>query len=347
MKVKGINYDIGTFYTPGHSTREHLSFTDVGADFSLIKDELHCNAVRIYGQDIDVLIRCSELALRTGLDVWISPRLINGDEAGTLHYIEKCAEKSEQLRKSYPERTIVFMVGCEFSIDTRCFVQGETIHERGRNLFRPVNFVRIVLKCSPTFKGAFSKFIAEAAQAARGVFNGKISYAAALWEDVDWTVFDIVGVNYYRASFNASRYAAGLKKFFTFNKPVAITEFGCCCYEGADRPGPAGYRIVDWTSTPPKHKKLYRRSEETQATYLTDLAALYDRENVYGAFIFTFIDTTHPHSDDPMHDLDMASFSIVKTRTQHLQESEHAKRWEPKLAYRAMSKYFGDDINIG
>lgn len=59
------------------------------------------------------------------------------------------------------------------------------------------------------------------------------TYAAAPWETVDWTPFDLVGVDAYRAAYNADHFADEMRAHFAHGKPVAVTEFGTCAYRGS------------------------------------------------------------------------------------------------------------------
>lgn len=64
---KGINYDIGTF-TRGKesSSRDHFDPAIVEREMKIIKNDLHCNAIRISGQDITRLSLASEYAMQHG-----------------------------------------------------------------------------------------------------------------------------------------------------------------------------------------------------------------------------------------------------------------------------------------
>jgi hypothetical protein len=58
----------------------------------------------------------------------------------------------------------------------------------------------------------------------------------------------------------------------------------------------------------------------------------------------TFVDQRFPHRDDSRYDLDMASYSLVKS-------FEHGERgttypempWEPKEAFKAVSDIYASD----
>src|SRR6185437_9620250 len=108
------------------------------------------------------------------------------------------------------------------------------------------------------------------------------------WEIVDWTNFDFVSVNLYKASFNKSFFTKAIRKMKSKGKPLAITEFGCCTYTGADKKGPTGYTVLDTTTEPPTFKEKCQRDEQTQADYISDLLQTFEKEKVDATFIFDF-----------------------------------------------------------
>src|SRR5215468_9990802 len=77
MRYRAISYVVGTFWVREKSTRPSFDQVLAKREFAIIKNELHCNAVRIFGQDIDRLITAATLALDEGLTVWLSPMLVD------------------------------------------------------------------------------------------------------------------------------------------------------------------------------------------------------------------------------------------------------------------------------
>jgi hypothetical protein len=55
----------------------------------IIRDDLHCNAVRICGCDVGRLAVAAEDALKQGLDVWLSPELWDKSQTKTIDYLTK------------------------------------------------------------------------------------------------------------------------------------------------------------------------------------------------------------------------------------------------------------------
>jgi hypothetical protein len=68
----------------------------------IIKNDLHCNAVRISGQDISRLTMAAEFAIQQGLEVWFSPALIDADEQEMLIYFAECAKAAENYGCDHP-----------------------------------------------------------------------------------------------------------------------------------------------------------------------------------------------------------------------------------------------------
>ena len=139
-------------------------------------------------------------------------------------------------------------------------------------------------------------------------------------------------MNLYKASFNKSFYGQFLKKLVVKGKPVVITEFGCCSYNGADQKGPMGYFVLDYIKTPPVFKEMCICNEKVQADYILDLLQLYDKEKITGAFIFDFYSQDLTYSNNPDNDYDMASFSITR--------SMYNNNWEPKKSFIRVGEYF-------
>jgi hypothetical protein len=332
MKYKGITYDTGTEYSPGNFTVGDLTAERLESDFYAIKNDLNCNAVRIYGKRIDRLSRAAEVALKHGLNVWLSPRLIDADAAETLRYLKEAAIAGQLLANKHPAREIVFIVAGEATIDIAGFVEGAHLYQRIKNLTKPLFFLKNALGIRPPFQKKFNQFLDDAARVVKNNFSGKITYACAMWERVDWTLFDFVCMNLYKASFNASSFNKTLNALFSNQKPVVITEFGCCAYNGADKKGPTGYFVLNTAVNPPVFNEPCTRNEKVQSDYITGLLKTYDEFLVEGAFVFDFHTPGVLHNSDPAKDYDMASFSIVKT----IEDGN----WQPKQSFYALAEYY-------
>lgn len=332
MKTKGVSYDVGTEYVPGSLTRTNLSAGLVARDMLAIKNQLNCNCVRIFGKEIEQLILASEIALQSGLSVWLSPRFINSLPAETVDSLKIISLELESLRSKYSNLETVLVLAAEASLDTKGFFKGETIHDRIQHLANPLFFIKKALGFKASYQKHFTEFLSTALHETRKNFSGKITYAAGMWEIVDWTNFDIISVNLYKASFNKSYFNKILQKYTTMGKPLAITEFGCCTYTGAEKKGPTGYSILDTSKNPPVFKEKCDRNEKTQADYILDLLQTFGKANVHATFIFDFYSQQLTFNKNPDLDYDKASFSITRSIGQNM--------WEPKLAFELISRFY-------
>lgn len=338
MKRKGVNYDVGIetgdFSRPT-SSRPMFDTEIISREITIIKNDLNCNSIRISGTDPDRLMTAAEIALTQGLEVWLSPHLHDKDEDETLQYTIACAEKAELLRQRFSK--LVFILGCELSVFMRGILPGDTVFERvGGHTF--IESVR-----TGAYIKSLQTFILKACAGVRDVFRGEITYAAAPFEArvIDWRLFDYVGLDYYRDVRNHASYAGKLKSYFEWNKPVIITEFGCCTYQGANQAGGRGWMIVDRSTRPLKHLNgKYVRDEALQAKELTEQLAIFDDAAVEGAFVYTFVAPIWVYDEDPLYDLDMASYGLVKSYKDRHGIRYSDMTWEPKQSFNDIARYY-------
>ncbi|QQK76261.1 abortive phage infection protein [Salicibibacter cibarius] len=327
---KGINYDTGTNFSPDSLSREWRKRL-MEQEIRLICEQLHCTSIQIYGTNVDRLIACAKIALENGLHVWLQPRLLEGNQEETLAHLSEVALAAEQLRKKY--QRIDLSLGCELSIFSSGLMPGNNYAERAEKL-------RTMWWLLPWFNKKLNGYLSKASKIVREKFKGKISYGAALWERVDWKAFDVVGLNLYKVPYNESRYVKTLRKFHRKNKPIVIFEFGCGTFENADKKGPESHEIIDWNTTVPEIKDGIKRNESSQANYIIELLNIYQSENIYGAFVYDFIQPYHPHSSNTRHDLDMASYGIVKVYSEDSEKPYSSGYWEPKEAFHEIAKFY-------
>jgi len=338
MNLKGINYDIGTITTRGGLTREIFDLSVVRKEIEIIKNELHCNAIRISGLSIERIAGAAEIACSLGLTVWFSPSMPYENQENTLEYIIRGSRAAEQLRTSFSN--IVFVLGCELSLFTGGFVPGDTGEERMKNMFSPFSLIKNMAGVPRTYNKRLNKFLSKAVSRVKTIFQGQVTYASGTWEKVDWQIFDVVGVDFYRSAFNQKTFLSSLQQYKLTGKPVCITEFGCCAYKGADQKGAMGWAIADWKKDSPELKGVFSRDEQVQADYLVELLNIFNSENIAGAFVFTFIMYNYVYSDDPKHDMDMASFGIVRSMPDKYQGSYKNLPWLPKKAFARLANFY-------
>ena len=79
---------------------------------------------------------------------------------------------------------------------------------------------------------------------------------------------------------------------------------------------------------------------------MTDQLRVLDGAGVDGVFIMTFISPIAPYSDDPRHDFDMNSYSLVKSYKGGKHGTTYPDMtWEPKESFRAVADYYANDKN--
>ena len=332
MKRRGVNYDVGRVMM-GEQWRPTFDPTIVHRELEIIKNDLHCNTVRICGLDLDRLVMATEDALKQGLEVWFSPEMWDKSQKETLDYRVKAAATVEKLRGFYPQQ-LILSVGTELTLFMQGIVEGQNFLER---MGHPAFWGQIKA-------GAHNKplnaFLQGANEAVRQVFHGNITYMSVPFETVDWSMFDFVGVDIYRDARIRDVFSDMIKRYFAHNKPVIIGEFGCCTYKGAENAGGMGWAILDMQTWPMQLNGEYLRDESLQARELTAVLKILDDVGVDGAFVFTFVSPTFPYHQIPKYDLDMASYSLVKSYIDKHGTTYPDMPWEPKESFWAVADYF-------
>jgi hypothetical protein len=233
-------------------------------------------------------VLASRLALGLGLDVWFSPELWDKRPEETLRYVTGAAGRAAALERAWPGK-VVLSVGSELTFFMRGAAQGATLVER---LADPALWEAVG---SGAHDVLLNTWLAQAIQAARRVFGGRITYASAPLETVDWTPFDIAAVDLYRdAVVTGGSFAGALRPLLSCGRPVAVTEFGCCAYQGADTAGGRGWDIIDYATSPPRLNGTYVRDETVQVRELTGQLAMFEDAGVAAAFAFTYGLTDSP-----------------------------------------------------
>ena len=115
--------------------RPHFDTKTVTREIDIIKNDLHCNAIRITGLDIKRLTIATELALKQGLIVWLLPTMWNKKQDQTQAYVERVAESAEKLRQNYPGR-LVLTIGGELTLFMQGLVEGRNVMERMANVMK-------------------------------------------------------------------------------------------------------------------------------------------------------------------------------------------------------------------
>lgn len=295
LNVRGISYLLG-----------ESGIDDVRRDLEVIEQDLHCNTVTLIGGDVEQLIESARAALDIGLAVHLRPHATDRSRRELLELLDAVAAAAEALRREHPDR-VTLLVGSELSHTVPGIVPGY------RSFLRLKLIVRFHRLLRRRIDRRLHKLLTHAAAVARRHFQGPLTYSAAGWENVDWSLFDMVGVSLYRGARNRATYADRVRGLVREHgsKPVVITEFGCGAFTGADLRGAGSFQIVDWFADPPRIRGDHPRDESVQARYLGELLELYDAEDIHGCFVFIFAMPDFPRRDDPGLDLDKAGFGVM------------------------------------
>jgi hypothetical protein len=336
VRGRGITYDTG-FLTPGGSTHEPFDPDLVQREMRIIHDDLHCNAVRITGGNVDRLQIAATHAAASGLEVWLSPFTNDLTTGELLAMLAECAGHAERLRQSGAE--VVLLTGSELSLFTVGFLPGATLDERLQLLAAPQRPRELLMQVP----ARINDFLGRAVEVVRERFSGKISYASVPLDGVDWSPFDFVATDAgYRSIETSDRYREGIYALVAQGKPVAITEFGCTTYRGAGKLGGHGDSIVEWgvDGKPIRLKGEYVRDEGEQAVYLRELLDIFVAEGIDTAFVNTFARYDLPCRDNPLEDFDLASYGVVKVLEDRHGAIYPDMPWEPKVAFTALADYY-------
>lgn len=327
LRHRGVVYEVGEGETPAtawHAARAR-------ADLRAIRHRLHADAVKVTGDGVERLTVTAAEAAEQGLTVWLEPTPGDVPADDILDQLAETGRFAERLRRQGAR--VQLNVGCEFVLFVPGIVPGATAVERIENLVKghydPVRMMR-----------RLRAFTARAATVGRSVFHGPLSYAAAQDEEVDWDLFDLVCIDYYGSYPTAAGHRRELGKYLRPGKPLAISEFGTCTFKGAPEQGGMGWDVVDYTKDPPRIKDGLVRSEATQARYLTEVLGVFESMGLYAAMAYTFVTPDAPHRAEPRLDLDMASYSLVRTVRDRPSDPSSPWHWEPKESFRALARAY-------
>ncbi|TDD45609.1 abortive phage infection protein [Kribbella antibiotica] len=329
LAFKGVAYDAGTGFL-GDDSRMRWSRELMRGEVRAIKERLHANWVSIYGSDVERLVETATEALHQGLAVSIQPRAFDEPQADALAKLREVAIAAERLRRrSGPE--VIVVVGCEFMLFTPGIVPGANFFERVEYLTKGEFDIKELQR-------KFRAFTAQMVKVARRNFHGRITYGAAHdLENVDWALFDIVGLDFYGTA------PQELVPFRRWGKPIMILEFGCCTFTGAPELGGMGWDIVDFSGEVPVIPPQYTRDEQAQADHLTRMLEVFANEGFLGASMYTFISPDAPHRPkDRPHDEDIAAFSLCKVIRKNSDDPASPYRWEPKKSFHAVARYYAN-----
>jgi hypothetical protein len=344
MKWKGVNYDVGRVLE-GRLTRPTFDSKETHREIEIIKNDLHCNSIKVQGFEIDRVMIAAQDSLEQGLEVWLAPEMFEESQDRTHDYCVKAASAAEALRKRWPER-LVLSIGTELTLFMQGILPGNNLMER---LGNPAIWGKIK---TGAYDKPLNEFLAKTTSAVRSVFHGKVTYASvARVERVDWSIFDFVCVDAYRDKLIRDSFGDMIKSYRAHGRPVVIGEFGCCTYQGAEDMGGMGWDVVDWSAQPPRLKGNYVYDQSVQAREIVEDLQIFDRAGVEGAFVFTFVQPPAGINDPAIRkilegikfDPDAVSYSLVKSYLNGRGTAYPDMLWEPKESFKAVAEYYASN----
>jgi hypothetical protein len=346
LALRGVAYDTGTNFMTGQGDLSRVVWSEAHMmeEISLISDQLNCNSVTVYGSDHGRLAAAAHAAVERGLHVRLQPRLVDHSQSEILDHLAEAARLAESLRADGAD--IELMVGAVHLIFTPGIAPGEPYHQRMANAYADLDHYLLRPDGRIDFHEAaprLNDFLARAAATARSIFHGPVAYSAALFEEVDWKLFDSIGLMYQYLPVHlptANEHLAEIARYHEWGKPVDIAEFGTATYRGAEEMAFRFYDIVDRSGDPPTILDGYVRDESAQAAYHLKMFGIFEQAGVRGAAVSELVHPTHPHSDDPRLDLDTASMCIVKTIRDDFSDPASDYRLEPKESFHAIADYY-------
>ncbi|MDH0730150.1 hypothetical protein N5F23_01480 [Pseudomonas sichuanensis] len=344
MKYHGVVYDVGLRFTAGQPLSVDTFDPElVKSDIRAIKDELFASAIRIEGEEIDRLVVAAREASAVGLTVFFNPWKMNVEIAELPGYFAVAARAAEELRLEGVE--IVFVAGCEMTLFNEGIFRGATITERIEGIIALSEAVKAGdVATTEAIARSLNEALKAITVAVRSEFKGQVTYSAGMWEQVDWDLFDIVGIDHYRSTETAKEYVSTLDRY-KIGKPVVVMEVGCCAYEGAAKYGAGGFMLLEGTNPDGtgrfKDGVVPKRSEREQADYVDEQLALLKGSKVSGVFVYVFSFPTYPYGEG-LRDLDMMSFSLVKTYPENHADGGSQRPWKPKEAFYRIAAIYKD-----
>ncbi|MDG4758524.1 abortive infection protein [Micromonospora sp. WMMD710] len=345
LEYRGVAYDAGTNFATGQGDLSRMAWSrrQMLEELSLISDQLNCNSITIYGSDLGRLRETAEAAVERDLHVRLQPRLVDRPQGEVLDHLAEAARLAEALRQQ--DARIDLTVGAVHLLFTPGIADGEQYHERMANAYADADHHLLKPTGRIDFAEAaprLNEFLARASGVAQQVFAGPISYSAAPFEQVDWSLFDRIGLmwQYLPTYHTPEQHRAVLDSYRRWGLPIQVAEFGTATYQGAEEKAFFFWDVVDRSGDTPLVFDGVVRDEGRQAAYHLRMFELFEQAGVNGVWISEFIHPTHPHSPDPRLDLDTASMAIVKTIRDDFADTSSTYRVEPKESFHAVADHY-------
>ncbi len=327
----GIKYDLGAELSRNELTRPASHEAFYRDELTAIRDRLHCQFVDLYGSDPDQLVAGLETAANLDFDIHLQTRLNFLPEDEMNERLAAVAIEAERVRQAGVP--IVLDVGCEYLLFADGLIDGDDFFEKVASLSATdLDWNDIILRFTAMLNGL--------AETARAHFGGPISYSDTPDMAFTWEPFDIIGIDHYLSAETRATYVDTIDMLAASGKPVWVKEFGGTPSRGAPAEGGMAWDVVDYSVDPPEIINGVIRDEDQQAHLIIESLELIERSQAKRAYLYEFITTGSPRSNDPRYDYDLTGYGIVSTWGEdHDHPYETTGFWEPKVAFGRVAEW--------
>lgn len=339
--MRGVVYDCGLSFGGSTLSLDVFDERQVEYDMDVIAHILRCNTIRLEGEDIARLEKAALMAHKAGLRVFFNPWKHEATAQQTIEYVKEAARVAEGLRQEGVD--IVFVTACEYTLFSKGAMPGETRDDRIQWLMSLGKSPETAMDSLQQVSMRLNGILRQLAEAIRQEYKGLLTYSSGTWEQVDWSLFDIIGIDYYRNGETREDYLQALDRYRPVGKPIVCMEVGCCAYEGASARGGFGFSVLQGVDA--DGNGIYeggvapKRSEKEQADYVEEQVTLLHEAGLNGVFVYVFRFPVYPYRTEGC-DQDMTSYALVKSFPANDARSRQFPSWQPKEAFYRLGKVF-------
>ncbi len=303
------------------------------ADIRTIRDDLHADTVEVTGDGVERLNATASEVAERGMHVWLQPTLGDVPERDILEHLAETGRHAERLRRQ--GASVEFSVGCEFWLFVPGIVPGDTVLDRIENLLNgTVDLEKMQRR--------LDRFTARAAAVGRSVFHGRLSYAAAQDDTVDWNLFDVIGIDYYSYHPNRADYVRELRSYPALGQAARHHRVRYLYVRGGAAGGRHGLERRRLRQGPAGDQGR-PRAQRARASRLSRRPV--GRLRVHGAVRGDGLRVRDRRRRTPLptiraYDIDMASYGINKAVKDRPGDPSSPWHWEQKEAFRALARRY-------
>jgi hypothetical protein len=286
IDLKGMNYHIGRRYLGEYG--RYPDADEINESLEVIRNELGCNAIKLFGDNPDVMVFAAQKAIEKGFQtIILSLRFKYAEspppyrEATIDEHVKAVIEfskRAEELRKTFGG--IVLCIGEELQYTVTGLVDAPSYDERINLYWKLTEEKRAAVNAR------LNEYLAIMVKGVRENFLGPVTYSpnegtrfAVKWRELG---LDIVSpMSYYGTEqWTETKAVKDLLEFKKYGTPIYVTEFGAQCCVGAM--ADAGGDLCSRQTSP-------TYSQDEQAQYIDRVLRIFAKARVDGIFYWDFI----------------------------------------------------------